>query len=80
MSKIDDIRAAMIAAGFYQLADIENICRLEEQYMNECADISRQCDEEGLPGTGENYDLRCAAARQWYDEQIEAIDQKYEED
>lgn len=35
MSKIDDIRAAMIAAGFYQLADIENICRLEEQYMNE---------------------------------------------
>jgi hypothetical protein len=77
--KIDNMKAAMVAAGFYKLADIEEICQLEEQYMNECAEISRQCEEEGFPGTGENYDIRCAAARQWYDEQIEAIDQKYEE-
>lgn len=80
MSKIDSMRAAMVAAGFYKLADIEEICKLEEQYMNECAEISRQCEEEGFPGTGDNYEIRCAAARQWYDEQIEAIDQKYEEE
>lgn len=78
MSKIDNMRAAMVAAGFYKLADIEEICQLEEQYMNECAEISRQCEEEGFPGTGENYDLRCASTRQWNNEQIEAIDQKYE--
>ena len=79
MSKIDNMRAAMIAARFYNLADIEEICRLEEEYMKECAEISRQCEEECFPGTGDNYEIRCAAARQWYDEQIEAIDQKYEE-
>lgn len=80
MSKIDDMRAAMVAAGFYKMADIEEICRLEEQYIEECNEISRQCEGEGFPGTGENYDIRCAAARQWYDEQMKAIDQKYEED
>lgn len=28
MSKIDNMRAAMVAAGFYKMADIEEICRL----------------------------------------------------
>lgn len=32
--KIDNMKAAMVAAGFYKLADIEEICQLEEQYMN----------------------------------------------
>lgn len=79
MINIGKMKAAMVADGFYKLADIEEICRLEEEYMKECAEISRQCEEEGFPGTGENYDLRCAAARQWYNEQMKAIDQKYEE-
>ena len=74
------MRAAMVASGFYKMANIEEICRLEEQYIEECNEISRQCEEKGFPGTGDNYELRRAAARQWYDEQVEAIDQKYEED
>ena len=78
MINIEKIKAAMIAADFYKLADIEEIWRLEEEYMKECAEISRQCEEEGFPGTGDNYEIRRAAARQWYDEQMKAIDQKYE--
>ena len=34
------------------------IDRLWEQFNAECAEIARQCEEEGYPSHGSNYELR----------------------
>lgn len=69
----------MTAAGVYSQADIKKICKLEEQYLEECADIAAECEAEGYPAHGSNYDLRCADARRYYDDLLEKIDLKYGE-
>lgn len=73
------MKNSMLKAGAYSLEDIEAICQLEKEYASECASIAEQCEEEGYPAHGSNYELRCEFARRWYDEQIEMIDSKYEE-
>lgn len=80
MSKIEDMRRSMTESGVYSKADIDEICRLESEYEKECSEIAHQCEEEGYPSAGENYELRCASAREYYDEQIAIIDEKYDED
>ena len=80
MSKIEDMRRSMTEAGVYSKADIDEICRLESEYEKEWSEIAHQCEEEGYPSAGENYELRCASAREYYDEQIAIIDEKYDED
>ena len=77
MSKIDKMRESMIKDGIYSLADIDAICSLEADYEKECVVIAEQCEDEGYPANGSNYELRCAAAREYYDAEIEAIDAKY---
>lgn len=78
MPTIEEMRQSMTKAGIYTKADIDAICDLEQQYLNECQEIAEQCEAEGYPANGNNYDLRCAEARKYYDEQIEAIDANYE--
>ena len=56
---------------------IKEICELEEKYDQECQEIADQCAAEGYPENGDNYELRCADLRKWYDEQIEAVDSEY---
>lgn len=79
MNKIEEMRRNMTAAGVYREADIEKICNLEAQYLKECEDIAEQCEAEGYPSFGGNYDLRCAESRKYYDWLIEEIDSKYDE-
>ena len=38
----------------------------EKEFSEICEDIARECEEEGYPANGENYDLRVAQARAWY--------------
>ena len=38
----------------------------ENEFSEICEDIARECEEEGYPAHGENYDLRVAQARAWY--------------
>lgn len=75
---IEEMRNSMLKAGVYTKADINKICELEQQYRNECEEIAEQCEAEGYPANGSNYELRCADARKYYDEQIEIIDANYE--
>lgn len=75
---IDLMKNSMIEAGVYSVEDIEEICRLETEYAQECVEIADQCEAEGYPSMGANYDLRCENARRYYDEQIALIDSKYE--
>lgn len=77
-NRIEEMRQSMLDAGVYIKADVEEICRLESEYLSECEEISAQCEEEGYPSHGSNYDLRCEQARKYYDEQIALIDEKYE--
>lgn len=72
MNKIEEMRRNMTAAGVYSKEDIDKICKLEAQYLKEC-------EAEGYPPYGNNYDLRCSDARRYYDELIEKIDSKYGE-
>ena len=80
MKNIEEMRRSMEEAGFYTAEDIEEICRLETEYAKECEDIAEQCEEEGYPSYGSNYELRCEAARKYYDEQLAMIDLKYPEE
>ena len=75
---IEEMRNFMLKANIYTKADIETICDLEQQYQDECQEIAEQCEAEGYPANGSNYELRCSEARKYYDEQIEIIDANYE--
>lgn len=75
--KIEELRKSLVEAGFYKKEDIEKICRLEAAYMDECEKIADQCELEGYPANGSNYDLRCAVVRKYYDEQLALIDSCY---
>ncbi len=77
MPTIEKMRQSMTQAGVYTKADIDKICELEQQYINECKEIAEQCEAEGYPANGDNYELRCAEARKYYDEQIADIDANY---
>ena len=76
MNKIAEMRRNMTAAGVYSKEDIDKICKLEAQYLKECEEIAEECEAEGYPPYGNNYDLRCSDERRYYDELIEKIDSK----
>ena len=78
MPTIEEMRQSMLEAGVYTKADIDAICELEKGYLDECQEIAEQCEAEGYPTNGSNYDLRCSEVRKYYDEQIETIDANYE--
>lgn len=75
---IEKLRKSLTDAGVYSLDDINEICRLEKEYQEECDAISEECIVEGYPSHGSNYGLRCEQARKYYDEQLSYINEKYE--
>ena len=72
--KIEEMRKSLMDAGYYTKESIDKICELEQQYLDECEEIAAECQEEGYPSHGDNYDLRCESRRALYDEQIAFID------
>lgn len=74
--KIKEMKKYMSRKG-YPDEYIKEICDLEEQYDRDCEEIADQCVQEGYPGYGDNYEIRCAELRKWYDEQMEAVDREY---
>ena len=80
MVTIEEMRNSMLKAGVYSVADIEAICELEADFEEECEEIAFQCELEGYPAHGSNYELRCESARKYYDEQIALIDANYDFD
>ena len=78
MQTIEEMRQSMTQANVYTKTDIDKICELEKAYQEECQEIAEQCEAEGYPSNGSNYELRCENARKYYDEQIADIDAKYD--
>ena len=60
-----------------QKQEKERVQYLEHEYEEGCKYIEFQCEEEGYPARGCNYELRCAEARKSYDAEIEEIFAKY---
>lgn len=77
MQTIEEMRNSMLKAGVYTKTDIDKICEFEKAYQDECYEIAEQCEAEGYPSNGSNYELRCENARAYYDEQIADIDANY---
>ena len=74
MKKIEEMRSSMMEAGVYSIEDIEEICRLESEYAQECEEIADQCAEEGYPSlcsgiTGNRMQVPESAAIPFYSRQ-----------
>lgn len=71
---IMNMKRDMLRTGKFTWKQVSNICKLEEQFADECDEIAAQCEADGYPSHGSNYDLQCESARQYYDEQIALIE------
>ncbi len=49
-------------------AEENGLSGVYSQYKQECEDIAEQCEAEGYPGNGENYELRVENLRKYYPE------------
>lgn len=78
MKQIEKMRKSFVEAGVLSMEDIDEICRLEKEFAEECEKIADECTAEGYPSHGTNYDLRCANIRESYDEEINLILDGYE--
>lgn len=58
MPSIEEMRQSMTQANIYTKTDIDKICELEKAYQDECQEIAEQCEAEGYPSNGSNYELR----------------------
>ena len=72
--KMMKMKRDMLRAGVLTWKQVSDICKLEEQFAAECDEIAAQCEAEGYPSHGSNYESRCSNARQYYDEQIALIE------
>lgn len=76
-NKYDSIIQALTKLNYSQ-EDINEIIRLEREYDAERKAIEEECEAEGYPSNGSNYELRVEGLREWYNEQQEYIHAKYE--
>lgn len=76
---ISSMVKSMLEANIYSHEDIVTIGKLELAYLEKCESISLDCAREGYPSHGSNYELRCAQARSYYEDEIRVISSKYEE-
>lgn len=77
--KYNDITQALTKLHYSQ-EDINEIIRLEREFDAERLAIEEECESEGYPSNGSNYELRVEGLREYYDEQQEYIHAKYEEE
>lgn len=75
---IEEITIEEVEAEFEAQQADEELDALMEEYRAACAEIARECEEEGYPSHGENYDLRCAQL--WRDSYAEYFEEDEEED
>lgn len=46
---------------------------LEKAFKAECEEIALECEEEGYPSHGSNYDLRCSSLWERYEEEYDYL-------
>lgn len=56
------------------------IKELYERFKEDCRDEEQQCEAEGYPSRGSNYELRCADNwNRFYKEELESLEQELAE-
>lgn len=63
----------------YSAKDVQAIKDLYKEYEKGCEQIAADCEKEGYPGYGSNYDLRAGQLWDLINQDIELIESKYEE-
>lgn len=63
----------------YSVEDAQAIKDLYKEYKEGCEQIAADCEKEGLPSHGSNYDLRAGQLWDSINRDIELIESKYEE-
>lgn len=56
-----------------RLCILAQIKALKKDLALECEEIANQCEEEGYPSHGSNYELRCESVREEYWAQIDDL-------
>lgn len=75
--EIDERTAAMRRLG-YSEEDIRECLSLDRQFEDDCDKIAEQCEAEGYPSHGYNYELRVEQLEEFYRDKYNAIEMKYE--
>ena len=57
-----------------------DIDKLWEEFKEECEEIARQCEEEGYPSHGSNYELRVDSLKESYPELFSQNDEDHDID
>ena len=75
-SRFTDLVKELTNKG-WSMEDINKVVKLRAECLEECESIAEQCEEEGYPGHGYNYELRCESVKEWYNEQEDIIWERY---
>lgn len=67
------------SAANYSAKDVQAIKDLYKEYEEGCEQIAADCEKEGYPAHGANYDLRVGQLWDSINSDIELIESKYEE-
>lgn len=54
--------------GLGEAKEDSKMNKLHEQFLEECEQIANECEEEGYPNHGSNYDLRVTQLEKEYDD------------
>lgn len=74
---IEERTAAMKKLG-YSNEDIQKCLQLDQEFEDELEKIEEQCEAEGYPARGSNFELRAAQLEEAYQREYDAIEMKYE--
>ena len=80
VSKILEYRQNLREHDFLPNEEIDLLCAVEVNRAEELFEVARQCEEEGYPSHGENYELRSENINKYYDEIVTNIYAPYTED
>ena len=63
----------------FRKEDVQELLYLEKIYRENLIDIAEQCEADGYPGRGSNFELRANAAYEYYNQEVEHIYDAYDE-
>lgn len=64
----------------FRKEDVQELLYLEKTYRENLIDIAEQCEAEGYPRHGSNFELRANAAYEYYNQEVEHIYASYDEE
>lgn len=76
MTSLEETKKYYTSRG-YSREDIDLIIEYMEEFYDRCGEIAADCEEEGYPSHGSNYDLRVENEWKECEEAIRRIERQY---